>query len=407
MLTLLPIPMTLAVLLALTPTLGGSAPPVPENYEQFQATLTSILALADESDRYSVLDEWWPELQQAGRLPFVDGEHVAFLLRAPQAGTVAVAGDFNGWDPQQGNASRIVGTDLWIFEADFPLDARLDYKFVLDGGRWILDPANPHRQRGGFGDNSELRMPDYVPSPWVVRQPDVPRGRLTPATIESKALGYAVDYRVYSPPGYDELSELSDLPVLYVTDGHEYADDTMGSAVIVLDNLIAAGRLRPILAVFIDPRGGGRNLRGEQYVLNQEFVDFVARELVPVIDGAWRTSPRREDRGILGTSLGGLNSAWFGYRAPETFYHIGIQSPAFQAGDGRILDLYRESPRLDLDIYMTWGTMHDFGEHTLEFRRILDEKGYEYRHLILPEGHSWGAWRALLDDILPAFWPAD
>lgn len=399
----MPLLLLLTAHLALTPTAGGGAPPVPENYEQLQLTLTSILTL-DEVKRYSALDELWPAMQQAGRLPFTDGERVAFLLRAPQAKSVAVAGDFNGWDSQLGAAKRIVGTDLWMYEADFPLDARLDYKFVLDGSRWILDPANARTQRGGFGDNSELRMPGYEPSPWVERRPDTPRGKLAAATIESDTLGYAVNYQVYAPASYDALENL---PVLYVTDGHEYADDKMGSLVLVLDNLIAAGRMRPLLAVFIYPRVGGRNLRAEQYVLNEKFVEFVARELVPAIDTTWRTSPKREDRAILGTSLGGLNSAWFGYRAPETFYHIAIQSPAFQAGEGRILDLYRDAPRLDLDLFLTWGTMHDFGQPTLEFQRILDQKGYDYRHLTVPEGHSWGNWRALLDNILLAFWPQD
>lgn len=181
----------------------------------------------------------------------------------------------------------------------------------------------------------------------------------------------------------------------------------MGSLVPVLDNLIAAGRMRPILAVFIDPRRGGRNLRAEQYILNEDFVRFVADELVPAIDAEWRSSPRREDRGILGTSLGGLNSAWFGLRAPDTFFHIACQSPAFQAGGGRMLELYRQAPRRDLDCFLTWGTMHDFGPHTIGFRRILDEKGYRYRHLVVEEGHSWGQWRALLDDILTAFWPPE
>lgn len=382
---------------------AAQTPDPLDSYDALRERLMAFSLASNAELRDADLDALWDRLQETGRLPYVEGERVAFLLRDPGAHSVAVAGDFNGWNKERDQAQRLVGTDLWLFEATFPLAARLDYKFVVDGGRWILDPANPRNQRGGFGDNSELRMPGYQPSPWVERRPDTPRGTLTAGTIDSAALGYPVNYRVYAPAGYDELA---DLPVLYVTDGHEYADDKMGSLVIVLDNLIAAGRLRPLLAVFIDPRFQGRNLRGEQYILSEDFVRFATDELVPVIDANWRSSPRREDRGILGTSLGGLNSAWFALRAPRTFGRIGIQSPAFQAGEGRILDLYRAAPRLDGDLFLTWGTMHDFGEHTLEFQRLLDEKGYSYRYLTVPEGHSWGQWRALLDDILLAFWPA-
>jgi enterochelin esterase family protein len=231
----------------------------------------------------------------------------------------------------------------------------------------------------------------------------VPRGALAPGSLASTALGYTVAYQVYTPAGY---AGLSDLPVIYVTDGHEYADDAMGSMVIVLDNLIAAGLIRPVMAVFIDPRVGGQNRRAEQYVMNPLFVQFVADELVPVIDAAYATSPDRSDRGILGTSLGGLNSAWFALEATAAFRRIGIQSPAFQAGGGAILGLFQDAPRLDVDIVMSWGTFYDFGPTTVQFQAILDAKGYDYTHVVVNEGHSWGNWRALLDDVLIAFWPA-
>ena len=55
---------------------------------------------------------------------------------------------------------------------------------------------------------------------------------------------------------------------------------------------------------------------------------------------------------------------------------------------------------------MSWGTIHDGGATTLEFRAILDSKGYEYTQVVVSEGHSWGNWRALLDDLLLDFWPA-
>lgn len=247
-------------------------------------------------------------------------------------------------------------------------------------------------------------MPGYVTSPWVERRPDVPRGSLVSATLDSPRLGYAVTYRVYTPAGYENMDHL---PVVYVTDGQEYADPRMGAMVEVMDNLIDAGQLRPLIAVFIDPRVQGRNLRAEQYILNEDFVAFVRDALVPNIDASYRTDTDRRERGILGTSLGGLNAAWFAVKAPKTFGRIGIQSPAFQAGDGRILGMVAQSPRLDVDIFMTWGTQHDFGPSTQTFKDVLDRKGYEYKYLTVNEGHSWGAWRSQLDDILTAFWPTD
>jgi enterochelin esterase-like enzyme len=358
--------------------------------------------IAETVERETALDELWATLQADHSLPFVIGDSAAFLYRGP-AETITFTGDFNGWNPEPPHAVRLGASNVWLQEEVFPADSRLDYKVVRNGSQWQLDPANARIQRSGFGDNSELRMPDYAPSPYVARRDDVARGELAPGFLASDILGYPVNYQVYTPSGY---SGLADLPALYVTDGHEYADDAMGSLVIVLDNLIAEGLIRPLMAVFIDPRVYAVNRRSEQYILNPGFVRFVAEELVPVIEAAYSTSARRGDRGILGTSLGGLNSAYFALMAGDVFERIAIQSPAFHAGDGAILDLYRQSQGLDVDFYISHGTMHDFGAHTTEFLAILDAKGYDYTLQVVNEGHSWGNWRALLDDLLIQFWPA-
>jgi enterochelin esterase family protein len=377
--------------------------PLPfDSYADMKQHLLGIVEMPAGAARTAALDALADTLRAHELFPFVAGDSVAFLYRG-DANSVTFPGDFNGWQPTPPRAERLGDTDVWVQEEVFPLDARLDYKVVRDGSIWTLDPENPRVQRSGYGDNSELRMPGYVPSPYVDRRDGVPRGDLSAGSLASARLGYTVDYQVYTPFGYVGLSEL---PVIYVTDGHEYADPLMGSMVVVLDNLIADGLLRPVIAVFIDPRVGGQNIRHEQYILNEDFVRCVADELVPAVDGAYRTSNDRRDRGILGTSLGGLNSAWFALRATDTFYRIAIQSPAYQAGDGAIIGLWDAAPRLDVDIFMSWGTFNDFGEHTEQFQDILDAKGYDYAHMVVNEGHSWGNWRALLDDVLLGFWPA-
>lgn len=401
--------MSLALLVACSdddssPADPGTPPDQPtvddlrlDTYAGFKADLARMASVTDFDP---LIDAVWDTLRAHDRFPFVHQDSVMFLYRGTSS-SVAVAGDFNGWNPANGAATRLSNSDVWIAEYVFPTDARLDYKFVRNGGTWLLDPENPLRQRSGYGDNSELRMPDYVPSPWVDAQDGVTGGTLVSASMTSAALGYDVDYVVYQPAGYEALS---DLPVMYVTDGHEYADQAMGSMVQVLDNLIAAGEITPVMAVFIDPRIDGTNRRAEQYILNPDFASFVADELVPVIDATYATSTDRADRGILGTSLGGLNSAYFGVQETDTFQLIVCQSPAFQAGNGGILPLYDAAPLLDLDIFLTWGTFYDFGETTLQMQSVLDAKGYDYQHILVNEGHSWGNWRALLDDILVHYW---
>lgn len=376
-----------------------------DSYQAFKDSLTALTQLADATERNNQLSTFWDSLKAHNQIPFKHGTSAAFLYRGSSA-SVQFPGDFNSWTPPHGSATRMSPSDVWIREESFPDDARLDYKILLNGNQWILDPSNPLTQRGGFGNNSELRMPAYVPSPWIKRIDGVPMGSFSGnISLSSTSLGYAVNYRVYTPPGY-ESDQLSDLPVIYVTDGHEYSHDEIGSMRIVLDNLIAAQEIVPVLAVFIDPRVGGANLRVSQYIENAKFASFVADELVPVIDRTYRTDPRRYARAIMGTSLGGLNAAYFAADETDTFYLIGIQSPAFHAGDS-IYDLYLNEPVRNVRIHMSWGTIHDVGNAGEVMATILSDKGYTYETLVLNEGHSWGSWRALLDDVLTYFWGPD
>ena len=365
------------------------------SYQEFKNQLTAAAGNATQ------LDAFWTQLKNAGQIPYAQGGQMAFLYRGA-ATSVSFPGDFSGWDPNQSSAkaTQLAGSNVWLLEKTFPTDARLDYKVVTGGSNWILDPDNRLQMWSGFGPNSELRMPDYAYPQQTVRQAGGPRGELS-ANIKttSTRLGYDVNYRVYTPAGYAQ-QQLANLPVVYVTDGHEYSADHMGSTVVVLDNLIAAGAIQPTMAVFIDPRdpaNPNNNRRMSEYVQNANFAGFVADELVPRIDAAYRSLASPTGRTILGTSLGGINSAYFGATRPDVFENIAIQSPATFSQS--LVNLYNTQPLQNkLDIFMTAGTIGD-GNMGPTFAAVLNARGYDYKFVQVNEGHSWGNWRALLDDI--------
>ena len=152
-------------------------------------------------------------------------------------------GDFNGWgyDKKFKNAgTKIPNSDLWIVRASLPKDARLDYKIMLNGTDWILDPANPNQQWSGVGGgspNSELRMPSWKPDPSTLKREGIAKGTLQQDILyNSPVLGYQIMYSVYLPNGYTTHQKY---PVIYVTDGYEYLHERMGNMQTVLDNLIA------------------------------------------------------------------------------------------------------------------------------------------------------------------------
>ncbi len=373
--------------------------PIFDSYSDFRTELFRVATIEDDAVREVSVNKFWQQLRDAGQVPYAQGDRVAFLYRG--SGAVAWPGDANRWNPNAAGwqGSPVGQSDIQILERQLPADARVDYKIVTHGV-WRLDPANPLQMWSGFGPNNELRMPQYEYPQETVVGPDVPRGAWMPnQTIASTQLGYDVRYRVYVPAGYDASEE--NLPSVYFTDGHEYSATHMGSATEVIDNLIAERRMRPALAVFIDPRSPatGQNQREDQYISNPDFARFVADELVPTIDGNYRTIQDASERTIVGTSLGGLNSAYFGAVEHDTFRNLGIQSPAFWA-DEEIYTMYKGGALKDeVRIFMTTGTINDEGGAT-PFSAILKDGMYDFTFTTANEGHSWGNWRAQLDDIL-------
>lgn len=372
-------------------------------YHEFIKTLKEVANLTVENSPNLLLDAFWDSLGVNNRIPFVIGDSVAFLYRGTSS-NVSWAGDFNGWSATNSafRGERIGLSDVWLMEKVFPSDARLDYKIVA-GTQWILDPVNTHIQYSGFGANSELRMPQWqFPSETKLAE-GVNRGQVsnTISIISSATnLGYSVQYKVYTPYGYENLNQL---PVMYVTDGHEYSDDKLGAMVIVLDNLIHQGDIQPIIVVFVDPRNPNNlseNRRMQEYTGNIKFANFLADELVPVIDVNYKTSQSADARGILGTSLGGWNSAYIGLMRSDVFHLIAIHSPAF---NNTIIQSYNASPKLPLKIFMSTGVIYDTQDKARAMKAVFESKDYELNYIEVNQGHSWGNWRALLQEPLQFF----
>lgn len=392
-------------LAALILLISCSCPGPESETEWLDNELSEISSIRDDSARSLKANQFWESLQADNQIPYTNDSTVVFMYKGP-ANSVKWHGDFNSWGEfkaYKNEGERIEGTDIWTFKTKFPSDARLDYKIAVDDEDWILDPANPYHQWSGFGPNSELRMPAYSPEPLKNLNPEANRGTLSEEKlINSKELGYSVNYQVYTPYGYENLS---DLPVIYVTDGPEYSDDSLGAMVIMLDNLIHAKKIEPVVAVFvspIDPDDEGSNRRTDEMGLDPQYLGFFVKELIPKIDKDFKTNPTADARAILGTSLGGLNSTYFAFTKPDIFGMAAIQAPAYWYKEA-IYNMVREYDGTQPKIFMSTGTIGDNTPDTRLMKQVFDKKGYEINYLEVNEGHSWGAWSAQIDDILIYF----
>jgi len=371
-----------------------------ESIAEFKAYLIN-LAKSPPTTSEDIYGDFLDSLESLNRIPFVVNDSVLFLYYG-EATTISWAGDFNSWNPDVSGyqGSEIGNTGVWILEKSFPSDARLDYKIVVDDS-WILDPRNYYTQMSGYGPNSELRMPEWEYPQETILHEGVNRGTLSDnIVLNSSNLSYQIQYKVYLPYNYENLTNL---PVIYVTYGHEYSDDEKGAMVVVLDNLIYSSLIEPVVAVFIDPREPGNlgnNRRGDEYTGNINYTNFVADELVAEIDANYKTNSSAASRAILGTSLGGWNSAYFGYKRSDKFQLIGIHSPAF---DNNIITNYQNTEKLPLKIYMSTGVINDTEDRARSMKTIFEQKGYNFQYKEVNEGHSWGNWRGLIDEPLIYF----
>jgi enterochelin esterase family protein len=336
------------------------------------------------------------EFLGSNEVPAVSGTTAYFIYCDDSASSVSVAGDFNDWNPGADSMAKVPGTCLFYLKKEFEIDARLDYKFVVNGSAWTLDPRNPARVTGGFGPNSELSMPGYVQPFEIVRDPGIAHGELVTENFPSRIMEATRKIHVYLPPGYDDSGERL-YPVLFVHDGWEYA--TLGSMVDVADNLLARGDIDPVVIVFIDP-----NERNSEYKASERFTSMIVTEVVPWVDGKFDVERDPALRGMMGASLGGLISVYITWNHPGLFGFCASQSGAFLPGYSQVIRMVEEGPPREIRYYLDWGKYERaIAESNEDMREAILRGGHELTWKVYPEGHSWGSWRAHVDDILTAF----
>ncbi len=379
-----------------------AAPTFAQRYLQLHARQKALQQAASTGDTVAI-NRLWEVMQQEAKIPLIENDSVYFLYRGA-AKSVLWVGDFNQWGYDKSFASRgtkLGNTDVWIWKTSFPADARLDYKIIIDDTKWILDPVNPHTQWSGVGGgsvNSELRMPLYKPDEVTVSR-NVPKGsHSNDRLLNSKILGYQVTYTLYLPAGHTGER----LPVVYVTDGYEYTHPQLGNMVTILDNLIADQKIKPIAAVFIDhrePVNRSNNRRMEELAMNERYLRFFADEFIPHIEKNHPVATEATQRAILGNSMGGLNAAYFVFARPNLFTMAGIQSPAFYTRP-QIYSMCEGADKHPIKISMTSGLINDTSEGGRRMKALLETSACQYNYREVNQGHSWGNWRNLIDDIL-------
>jgi enterochelin esterase-like enzyme len=295
------------------------------------------------------------------------------------------------------------------------------YSFLVDGTN-VVDPHNVVTKPSAFRVQSIFLVPGH--QLWEAR--NVPRGVVHHHEYTSAIVKRTSSYYVYTPPGFDPAREKS-YPVLYLL--HGYSDEgwawtDMGKANVILDNLIAEGKARPMIVVM--PLGyGDMEMIQRGWIAWQNpdlvrrnfalFIDAFYKEIMPRVTAEYPVSPSREDHAIAGLSMGGAETLLVGLNHSDDFAWIG----AFSAGGLGSTGFPQLFPSITSEnaakinsgnrlLWISCGTEDGLIEPNRKLIAWLREQGMRPTPIETPGRHVWMVWRDNFAHFAPLlFQPSD
>jgi len=253
---------------------------------------------------------------------------VTFRVLAPKAEAVQLsAGDIPGLG--QGVALTKDPNGVWEVTLG-PIDGgAYRYNFNVDGVS-VIDPRNPKTSESNANTWSLV----YVPGSDFMDTKDVPRGAVAEVTYYSKSLQRFRRMHVYTPPGYERGA--GKYPIFYLLHGAMDCDDSwtsVGRAGFILDNLVAAGKARPMVVVM--PAGHtGPFTFGRRLPIDEFTQDFV-KDIMPYAETHYRVYTDKAHRAIAGLSMGGGQTLNIAIPYPDKFAYVGVFSSGIFGITGR------------------------------------------------------------------------
>ncbi len=331
---------------------------------------------------------------------------VTFTLSMPHAEDVEVQVEgFSKPFPM----TRPTPTADWTYTLQ-PLPPELySYSFLVDGTN-VVDPHNVVSKPSAFRIQSVFTIPGH--ELWEVR--DVPHGVVHHHEYTSTIVKRTSPYYVYTPPGYDPAVKY---PVLYLL--HGYSDESwawtdMAKANIILDNLIAEGRARPMVVVM--PLGyGDMEMIRRGWIAWQDpalvarnfqlFGEALYREIMPRVAAEYSLSPNRDDHALAGLSMGGAETLLIGLNHAQDFAWIG----AFSAGGIGSANFPAIFPTLQAStfnpgnrlLWISCGTEDGLLAPNRKLIAWLNGQGIHPHAVETPGMHTWMVWRDNLAHFAP------
>ncbi len=341
---------------------------------------------------------------------------VIFRLYAPKSESVALSGEWmSGAVPREylvRNDTGLWSTTLGPLQPEF-----YGYTFIVDGVT-VLDPSNPQIKRDGVRNASVLLVPGKESDLYSVK--NIQHGTLSQVWYESPTLSLIRRMYIYTPPGYEDSK--SRYPVLYLLHGgggDEDAWTTLGRAPVILDNLIAQGKAKPMIIVMTNGNANQAAAQGGSPVLPAQevrptaatggitttgrFEESLVKDVVPYIESHYRVLKDKNNRAIAGLSMGGGHTQRITLTNPDMFAYIGIFSAGTRNVTEELENQFKVLKSKNPKLYWVGCGVNDQlayqGSKTLA--ELLKKDGFNFVFRETPGGHTWANWRIYLSEMAP------
>jgi len=326
---------------------------------------------------------------------------VVFRIKAPDAQKVQV--DLvKKYDMVKDTAG------YWTATTDSVSEGFHYYSLLIDGVA-IADPASETFY--GMGRMaSGIEIPFSGSGYYTLK--DVPHGDIRIKNYYSSVTNSWRQLYIYTPPGYDVAIEK--YPVLYILHGggeDERGWATQGRTDIILDNLIAEGKAKPMLVVMPDANIGpvGFSSFGEN---NLKMFEREMKEVIlPFVEKNYRTETNAAGRALAGLSMGGIHTLYTGVNNTSMFSYLGVFSsgwfrPLLSAvADSQYVFMKNNATEINGNLKAFWIAMG--GQEDIAYKNCqqmlqkFDELGIKHTYSEYPGGHTWPVWRNNLYNFAP------
>ena len=277
------------------------------------------------------------------------------------------------------------------------------YGYAIDAGLRMPDPSNPNLELRRWGPTSIFVVPGAEKA--IFEERSVPHGTVHVNFYESKNLGASRMFYVYTPPGYE--SNQQRYPVLYLLHGNGQIESSWtwtGRANAIMDNLLAEGKIKPMVVVMpyghipreIKPGATAPAGPGDAMAIEKELLTGVK----PIVENKYRVLTDRQHRAIAGLSMGAGQSMSIGLHNLDQFAYIG----AFSGGGNRAEWEKMDPSILNAKLKVLWlgcGSEDAIYGSVKAMEGLLTEK--KVKHVFNPSGggHSWPNWQVYLWKFAP------